>query len=57
MFDLMKKLLADEEGQGLTEYALIIAFVAVVIIAVLITFRGQIESVFTSAGDELANPQ
>ncbi len=56
MYDLMKRLFADEEGQGLTEYALIIAFVAVVIIAVLIAFRGQIEGVFTSAGTELSNP-
>ncbi len=56
MTALLHSLLKDERGQGLTEYALIIAFVAVVIIAVLIAFRGQIEAVFTSAGTELANP-
>ena len=41
---------------SLTEYALIIAFVSVVIIAVLVIFRGQIEAVFMSAGNELSNP-
>lgn len=46
----------DEQGQGLTEYALIIAFISVVIIAVLVVFRGQLESVFTSAGTELSAP-
>lgn len=56
MLALLKSLWSDEQGQGLTEYALIIAFVSVVIIAVLIAFRGQIESVFTSAGNELAAP-
>lgn len=53
---LLTSLLKNDEGQGLTEYALIIAFVSVVIIAVLIAFRGQIASVFTSAGNELAAP-
>ena len=56
MITFLKGLWKDERGQGLTEYALIIAFVAVVIIAVLIAFRGQIESIFTSAGNELAAP-
>ena len=56
MITFLKGLWKDERGQGLTEYALILAFVAVVIIAVLIAFRGQIESVFTSAGNELAAP-
>lgn len=54
---LLKTLWNDEQGQGLTEYALIIAFVSVVIIAVLITFRGQLESVFNQAGSELAAPR
>ncbi|HOC91201.1 MAG TPA: Flp family type IVb pilin [bacterium] len=56
MLALLKSLWSDERGQGLTEYALIIAFVSVVIIAVLVIFRGQIEAVFTSAGNELSNP-
>jgi pilus assembly protein Flp/PilA len=56
MMDIMKNLVRDEEGQGLTEYALIIAFIAVVIIATLIAFRGNIVSVFNNAGTQLSNP-
>jgi len=36
----------DESGQGLTEYALIIALVSVALIAALIVFRNQIGGVF-----------
>lgn len=57
MLTLLTNLWKDEEGQGLTEYALIIAFVSVVIIAVLIAFRGQIAAVFTQAGTELSTPR
>jgi pilus assembly protein Flp/PilA len=56
MLDTIKKMILEEEGQGLTEYALIIAFISVVIIATLIAFRGSIVSVFTSAGNSLSNP-
>jgi len=45
----------DESGQGLTEYALIIALVAVALIAVLIIFRNQIGGVFDRASGELNN--
>ena len=48
MLTLIKKLIMDESGQGLTEYALIIALVAVALIAVMITFRTQIGTVFTN---------
>jgi pilus assembly protein Flp/PilA len=45
----------DESGQGLTEYALIIALVAVALIGVLIVFRNQIGGVFDRASSELNN--
>ena len=48
MLELVKTLVMDEQGQGLTEYALIIALVAVALIAVIITFRTQIATVFTN---------
>ncbi len=37
-----------EEGQGLVEYALIIALVAVVLIAGLVALQGGIETAFTN---------
>ena len=42
-----------DEGQGLVEYALIIAIVAILIVGALGTFRGQIENVFTRIGTAL----
>ena len=47
----MKRLFASlqqEEGQGLVEYALIIALVAVVLIAGLVALQGGIETAFTN---------
>ena len=49
----MKAFWKDESGQGLTEYALIIALVAVALIGVLIVFRNQIGGVFDRASTEL----
>jgi len=48
MFKRLLSLLREDSGQGLTEYALIIALVAVAIIATVIVFRGQIITVFSN---------
>ena len=37
-----------KSGQGMVEYGLIIGLVAVVLIAVLVAFRGQIAGIFDS---------
>lgn len=39
----------DESGQALTEYGLIIAVIAIVVVAALIGFRNQIEDFFGRA--------
>ena len=44
----------EERGQGLVEYALIIALVALVVIAILAVLGGQIKGVFTRASSELS---
>jgi pilus assembly protein Flp/PilA len=46
MKQLFKSFWADESGQGLTEYALILALVSVGLIVVLILFRDNIGAVF-----------
>lgn len=46
--NLMMRLFKEEEGQGMTEYALIIALVAVILVASLVAFRGKIAEVFTN---------
>ncbi len=45
----------DESGQGLVEYALIIALVAVGLIAILIVLRNSIGNVFNNASTQLNN--
>lgn len=44
--NLMMRLFKEEEGQGMTEYALIIGIVAVFLIAVLVLFRNKIGNLF-----------
>ena len=53
MKQLFKSYWADESGQGLTEYALILALVSVGLIAVLIIFRDEIGAVFDRIIDTL----
>jgi len=40
------KVFKNEKGQGLTEYALIIALVAIVAVAALTLLGGQIDTIF-----------
>ena len=44
-----------EEGQGATEYAIALGFVAVVIAGLLLTLGGKIQSFFTVVGQDLGN--
>ena len=44
----------EAEGQGLVEYALIIAFIAVVVIVAMVFLRGQITSLFSRVGNSLS---
>jgi len=44
---------AQEKGQGLVEYALIIVLIAIVVIAGLTVLGPQINAVFTSISDTL----
>ena len=45
--------LRNERGQGLTEYALIIALVAIVAVAALTLLGGQIDTIFENITTEL----
>jgi len=55
MKDLFKSLWADESGQGLTEYAVIVALVAVALILILIAFRDELGRIFRAIITELNN--
>ena len=47
--------LREEAGQTMTEYALLIALVAIVLIAVIGVLTGGISNIFSSAGSKLSN--
>ena len=41
------------EGQGLVEYALIIAFIAIVVIVAMVFLQGKISGLFSRVGNSL----
>ena len=43
----------DEEGQGLAEYALILALIAIVAIIALIFLGGQVSTILSSVGKSI----
>jgi pilus assembly protein Flp/PilA len=55
--DIMRQLwnnfVADESGQGLVEYVLIIALVAIGLIGIMLLFRDSIGDIFSTIKDEL----
>ena len=55
MKSLVKGFWSDESGQGLVEYALIIALVAVGLIAILLVLRNSVGNVFRNAATQLNN--
>jgi len=52
---LFQRLHQDESGQGLVEYVLIIALVAVGLVLALTVFRNQIGLTFDAVNTELQN--
>ena len=49
----MRSFLIDDGGQGLVEYALIIAIIAIAVIIAMIFLRDQIANVFSNIGNNL----
>lgn len=49
----MKTFLVADEGQGLVEYALIIAVIAIAVIFVIVFMRDQITNIFSTVGNNL----
>lgn len=47
----------SQAGQAIMEYVLIIAVVGLLIAVALTTFRTQISSALTKAGETISNPQ
>lgn len=51
---LIRQLKVHQEGQSMTEYALILGLIAVVVITILVTLGGNIEGVFQKISEEIA---
>ncbi|MFZ5967140.1 MAG: Flp family type IVb pilin [Bacillota bacterium] len=49
MLDKMKALLVEEQGQGMTEYGLVLGIIAVAVVATLALLRTEIQTIFTNA--------
>jgi pilus assembly protein Flp/PilA len=50
---IIAKLRRDEEGQGLAEYALILALIAIVAIIALIFLGNQVSSILSTVGKSI----
>lgn len=53
MLNKMKNLVVAEEGQGMTEYGLVLGVIAIAVVGILVTMRDQIFSLFQQASDKL----
>lgn len=53
MLETLKRLWTGEEGQGMAEYGLILALVAVVVIAALTSLGTGVKDNFQKVADEL----
>ncbi len=49
----MLQFFRDDDGQGLVEYALIIAVIAIAVIVAMIFLRGQLQNIFSNIGNNL----
>jgi len=54
MMNVLTRLWKEEEGQDLTEYALLLAFIALVSIAIVKGLGSIVESVFSNASASLS---
>jgi pilus assembly protein Flp/PilA len=46
MMNKMKALLTEEQGQGMTEYGLVLAGIAVVVVAAVVILKDNISAIF-----------
>ncbi len=49
----LQQFIRDEDGQGLVEYALIIAVIAIAVILAMVFLREQIQNIFSNIGNNL----
>ena len=50
---MIGRFVREDEGQGLVEYALIIAVIAIAVIVAMLFLRGQLQNIFSNIGNNL----
>jgi pilus assembly protein Flp/PilA len=53
MTGLLQSFVRDDNGQGMVEYALVVALVAIGLIAILTIFRNSIGNIFNHSRNEM----
>ena len=53
MLTMMKKLIKEESGQGLAEYGLILALVAIVVVGALTALSGGLTTILNTVSGKL----
>lgn len=51
--ELLKQLVVEEEGQGMTEYGLVLGVIAVAVVGILVSLRGEITTMFQNVLDDI----
>jgi pilus assembly protein Flp/PilA len=53
MINKIKGLVIEEQGQGMTEYGLVLGVIAIAVVGILVTMRGQITAMFQNASNKI----
>ena len=53
MKNILRSILADESGQGLAEYGLILGLVAILCIAAVLFLSGKVQGILSSVGSSI----
>jgi pilus assembly protein Flp/PilA len=55
MVNKIKGLLTDEQGQGMTEYGLVLGVIAVGVVGILFALKGNILTLFNRINNDVSN--
>lgn len=55
MMNKIKSLLKEEQGQGMTEYGLVLGVIAVGVVGILFALKGNILTLFNKVNNDVAN--
>lgn len=53
MWDKIKNFMSDEDGQGMTEYIILVALIAIAVIIAVVFFRDKLKALFYNTSNKL----